>query len=97
MQKPVQNKLNTLIGHSGNSDVDLVVNIDIDTKAIAYSILCSLHAKGELNEQELENAIQKLDSLIERDKKKQKERDQFIENRSRIHEFPQQNTRRRWF
>ena len=48
MQKPVENKLSTVVGHSGNSDVDLVVNIDIDTKAIAYGVLCSLYAKGEL-------------------------------------------------
>lgn len=70
MEKPVLNKLSTLVGHSGNSDVDLVVNIDIDTKAIAYGVLCSLYAKGEINEKELEKAIQKLDTLIERDKRK---------------------------
>ncbi|GIN64408.1 hypothetical protein J27TS8_44010 [Robertmurraya siralis] len=72
MQKPVENKLNTIVRHSGNSDVDLEVNIDIDTKAIAYGMLCSLYAKGELSEMELNKAIQKLDTLIERDKRKKK-------------------------
>ena len=62
-----------MVGHSGNSDVDLEVNIDIDTKAIAYGMLCSLYAKGELSEVELENAIQRLDTFIERDKRKRKE------------------------
>lgn len=72
MEKPNENQLLSLIRNSGNSDVDVTVNIDIDTKAIAYGMLCSLYAKGELTELELERAIQKLDRLIERDKSNQK-------------------------
>lgn len=94
MQKPAQNKLNSLIGHSGNSDVDLTVNID--TKAIAYSMLCSLYAKGDLNEEELENAIRKLDSLIERDKKNQRNNTEIIENRPQSFNHTQQKYRRKW-
>lgn len=96
MQKPAQNKLNTLIGHSGNSDVDLTVNIDIDTKAIAYGMLCSLYAKGDLNEEELENAIRKLDALIEREKKNQRNKTQVIENRPQPYNYTQQKLRRKW-
>ncbi|WP_342430131.1 hypothetical protein [Neobacillus sp. FSL H8-0543] len=94
MEKPVLNKLSTLVGHSGNSDVDLVVNIDIDTKAIAYGVLCSLYAKGEINEKELEKAIQKLDTLIERDKRKKKSNNNTnIENKPKLYDFP---LRRNW-
>ncbi len=97
MQKPIENKLSTVIGHSGNSEVDLVVNIDIDTKAIAYGMLCSLFAKGDLTESELEKAIKKLDSLIERDKKRKNKNNDSIEvNRPRIFDFPNQNSRRNW-
>jgi hypothetical protein len=96
MQKPIENKLNTLIDHSGNSDVDLVVNVDIDTKAIAYGMLCSLYAKGELNDSQLEKAIQKLDGLIERDRKKQRAKDRSGENSAKLYDFPHVNTRRGW-
>ena len=85
MTRPIENKLNTLIGNSGNSEVDLIVNIDIDTKAIAYGVLCSLFAKGEISEPELEKAIQKLDKLIERDKKNKKStNDTIFENKPRL-------------
>ena len=72
MHGPIENKLNTLVGHSGNSDVDLTVNIDIDTKGIAYGMLCSLYAKGELTKLELYKAIHRLDKLIERDKREKR-------------------------
>jgi ribosome-associated translation inhibitor RaiA len=98
MQKPIENKLSTVVGHSGNSDVDLEVNIDIDTKAIAYGMLCSLYAKGDLSDVELEKAIQKLDSLIERDKRKRKSNNNInIENKPKLFDFPPKNTRRNWF
>jgi hypothetical protein len=95
MQKPIENKLSTVVGHSGNSDVDLVVNIDIDTKAIAYGVLCSLYAKGEINDLELEKAIKKLDSLIERDNRNRKSNTNttIIENKPKLFDFPR---RRNW-
>jgi hypothetical protein len=82
-----RNKLETIIGHSGNSDVDLVVNVDIDTKAIAYGMLCSLYAKGELTEQELEQAVRKLDKLIERDNDKKKAEYAYTKD-SKVKLFP---------
>jgi hypothetical protein len=96
MEKPFENKLNTVVGNSGNSDVDLVVNIDIDTNAIAYAVLCSLYAKGEINDLELEKAIKKLDSLIERDKgnRKSKSNTTIIDNNRNLFDFPR---RRNWF
>ncbi|WP_100404307.1 hypothetical protein [Bacillus solitudinis] len=98
MQKPVENKLNTMVGHSGNSDVDLTVKVDIDTKAIAYGMICSLYARGDLNELELEKAIQKLDSLIDRDKEKRKLTNNNITvSKPKLFDFPQQNSRRNWF
>lgn len=93
MQRPIENKLNSLIGHSGNSDVDLTVNIDIDTKAIAYGVMCSLYAKGELDDSQLEKAIQKLDSLIEKDKKNQKA---VIMDNKHTSEFSSRRPRRKW-
>ncbi|WP_188208119.1 hypothetical protein [Alkalibacillus aidingensis] len=67
MGDPVENKVNTLLKDSGNSDVDLTVNVDINTKAIAYGMLCSMYAKGDLSDSELEDAIKKLDSLVKHD------------------------------
>lgn len=93
MQRPIENNLNSHIGHSGNSDVDLTVNIDIDTKAIAYGVICSLYAKGELNDSQLEKAIQKLDSLIEKDKKKQ---NPVIMNNKHKSDSSSRRPRRKW-
>lgn len=95
MEERRENRLNTWIDKSGNSDVDLVVNIE--TKPIAYSILCGLYAKGEINEIELEKAIQKLDSLIERDKRKQRENNYFNEEDNSNRAIRQPISRRRWF
>ncbi|CAM3900984.1 hypothetical protein [Mesobacillus zeae] len=97
MQKPVGNKLNTMIGHSGNSDVDLTVNVEIDTIAIAYGMLCSLYAKGELTDLELEKGIQKLHKLIERDKKRKKfNNNSYNQSTPKLFNSPEQNTRRNW-
>ena len=66
-----ENQIRSLIKNSGNSDVDLNIQIDIETKSIAYAMLCSQFAKGDLSEFELEKAIKKLNEVIERDKKNQ--------------------------
>ena len=97
MHEPTENQLNTLIGHSGNSDVDLTVNIDIDTKGIAYGMLCSLYAKGELTKLELYKAIHRLDKLIERDKrKKEMKNNSVIENETIRLDSPPNRIRRNW-
>lgn len=51
------------VNHSGNSDVDVAVNID--TTALAYAFATFLHATGNLNNSEFETMIQNLNNLIE--------------------------------
>ncbi|WP_053217341.1 hypothetical protein [Virgibacillus senegalensis] len=97
MQKPVENNLRTLLKNSGNSDVDLEVNIDIDTKAIAYGIICSLYGRGDLSERELDKAVQKLDRLVERDRKNRKSNESHLRvSRPKIYDFPDMERRRRF-
>ncbi|MFB6469035.1 hypothetical protein ACE38V_19980 [Cytobacillus sp. Hz8] len=95
MEKPVENKLRSTVNHSGNSDVDLNLKIEIDTKAIAYGMLCSLFAKGDLTELELEKAIRKLDNLIERDRNK-KRNINYYDSRPKSFNFSEQLHRKRW-
>lgn len=94
MERRIENRLKTLIDKSGNSDVDLVVNIE--TKAIAYSILCSSYARGDITEEELDRAIQKLDSLLEKDRHRQRENNQIVEINSRNRNNSRQSSRRKW-
>lgn len=71
--------------------------LNIETKALAYGLLCSIYAKGEINEEELEKAVRKLDSLIERDKNKEKRRreNQIVEMRPRNRLYSN-HSRRKW-
>lgn len=99
------NTLRSIVQDSGNSDIDLDIKIEIETKSIAYAMLCSLFAKGELTESELQDAIDKLDSIIERDQNNRKEQNQshtirldsrqLGKNKS-YYEFPMSNRRRSW-
>ncbi len=72
MQGITDNNSQSLVGNSGNSDVDVNIKINIDTKAIAYGMLCSLFAKGDLTELELDKAVHKLDKIVEADLQKKK-------------------------
>ncbi|SHT26976.1 Uncharacterised protein [Mycobacteroides abscessus subsp. abscessus] len=58
------------IGHSGNSDVDVHVNIEVDTRPIAYAVLCSLLATKQLSQIEFETAVKKLEELTGGSKKR---------------------------
>jgi hypothetical protein len=51
------------IGHSGNSDVDVKVSIEVDTRPIAYALLCSMLATKQLSPSEFETAVKKLEEL----------------------------------
>jgi hypothetical protein len=51
------------IDHSGNSDVDVNVNVQVDTTPIAFAILCSLLATGQFSNEEFELAVRKLEEL----------------------------------
>jgi hypothetical protein len=54
------------IGHSGNSDVDLKVDVNIDTTPIGFAILCSLLATGQMNNEQFQISVQKLEELTNR-------------------------------
>ena len=66
-EEPVQ--VQATIGHSGNSDVDVFTHIEVDTKPIAYAMLCSLYAQGKLSKNEFNLAVRKLEALMNRNKK----------------------------
>jgi hypothetical protein len=64
--KDMDNEVNenlAKIGHSGNSDVDVHVNVQVDTRPIAYAMLCSLLATKQITSVEFESAIGRLDEL----------------------------------
>lgn len=50
------------VAHSGNSDVD--VKVEVDTMPIAYAMLCSLLATKQVSEHEFNNAVQNLKNLV---------------------------------
>jgi len=62
------NEIETIntIGHSGNSDVDLRVDVNVDTTSIGFAILCSLLATGQMNNEEFQIAVKKLEELTNR-------------------------------
>lgn len=51
----------SLIRQSGNSDVD--VSVQVDTTPIAFAMLCSLLATKQLSNEEFESAVRKLEEL----------------------------------
>lgn len=59
---PTDSKSNqSIIRQSGNSDVD--VSVEVDTTPIAYAMLCSLLATKQLSNKEFEAAVRKLEEL----------------------------------
>ncbi|MFJ6412290.1 hypothetical protein ACIQLG_05780 [Terribacillus saccharophilus] len=54
------------IAHSGNSDVDVIV--EVNTMPIAYAMLCSLRATKQISEHEFEDAVNKLKKLVDDDR-----------------------------
>ncbi|WP_051530039.1 hypothetical protein [Anoxybacteroides tepidamans] len=70
-QIKIKNGSISSIGQSGNSDVDIHLNVHVDTTAIAFAILCSLLATKQMNIGEFNEAVRKLEHLIKR-------RDSFI-------------------
>ncbi|WP_284037916.1 MULTISPECIES: hypothetical protein [Neobacillus] len=51
------------IEQSGNSDVDVHVDVHVDTTPIAFAILCSLLATKQMSNFEFEEAVDRLQSL----------------------------------
>ncbi|CEG29711.1 hypothetical protein [Bacillus sp. B-jedd] len=52
------------IGQSGNSDVDINIDVHVDTTAIAFALLCSLLATKQISTGEFEEATRRLEGLI---------------------------------
>ena len=59
----------TEVENSGNSDVDIHVIVEMDTKPIAYAMLCSLLATKQINHKEFNIALKTLEGLIKKDEK----------------------------
>ncbi|MEH7252419.1 hypothetical protein V7111_09885 [Neobacillus niacini] len=53
------------IGQSGNSDVDVQVEVFVDTTPIAFAILTSLLATKQLTVEEFNEAIRRLENLTQ--------------------------------
>ncbi|PLT31395.1 hypothetical protein [Peribacillus deserti] len=63
------------VSHSGNSDVDVNLNVQVDTTAIAYALLCSMLATKQMTEKEFDIAVKKLEGLTDGKKDKKKRAD----------------------
>ncbi|MCF2131999.1 hypothetical protein L1I79_37100 [Strepomyces sp. STD 3.1] len=62
------NQLNkNSIDHTGNSDVDVTVDVEVDTMPIAFAMLYSLFASKQISSEEFELAIQRLKSWNSKD------------------------------
>lgn len=53
------------IGQSGNSDVDVKVDVFVDTTPIAFAILTSLLATNQMTVEEFNEAIRRLENLTQ--------------------------------
>ncbi|WP_084544083.1 hypothetical protein [Paenisporosarcina indica] len=54
------------IGKSGNSDVDVNVNVIVDTTSIAFAYLCSMLATKKMTNDEFDIAVRKLEEMTQR-------------------------------
>ncbi|PLR96794.1 hypothetical protein [Bacillus sp. T33-2] len=80
------------IGHSGNSDVDVNVQVHVDTMAIAYAILCAMLGTNRMTNSEFESAVQKLEELTNRHKDRVMQSQNDV---SKVTLFDQYKARRR--
>ncbi|WP_142919176.1 hypothetical protein [Peribacillus saganii] len=80
-------KNNSAIGHSGNSNVDVHVSVEVDTRPIAYAMLCALLASNQLSNQQFETAVKKWEDLS--DSKKDKSSEEKSEPSSKVRLFGQ--------
>ncbi|MBS4192147.1 hypothetical protein KHA94_18435 [Bacillus sp. FJAT-49705] len=62
----INNESKNSIGQSGNSDVDLQVDIHVDTTAIGIAILCSLLATKQMSNVEFEEAVKRLEEITKK-------------------------------
>ncbi|WP_197277470.1 hypothetical protein [Bacillus sp. FJAT-27245] len=59
----INNETINSIGQSGNSDVDIQVEVKVETTAIAFALLCSLLATKQMNNEEFDEAVRRLEGL----------------------------------
>ncbi|MEJ8767431.1 MULTISPECIES: hypothetical protein [unclassified Oceanobacillus] len=59
-----RNDTRSTIDYSGNSDVDIEVNVD--TTPIAYAMLCTLLATKQISDFEFKKAVHRLEDLIKK-------------------------------
>lgn len=64
----MNNQLHSTIHKSGNSDVD--INIQIETASLAYMYACSLYATGQVNDRQFEEMLQHYHHLVDTEKKR---------------------------
>ncbi|WP_409298450.1 hypothetical protein V1498_09210 [Peribacillus sp. SCS-26] len=72
LSQDIQTNSQSQVNHSGNSDVDVNVNVEVDTTAIAYALLCSMAAMGQMSPAEFDDAVSRLEGLAKRKEKKNK-------------------------
>ncbi|OMP67374.1 hypothetical protein [Domibacillus epiphyticus] len=88
-REDLQNKIS--IGESGNSDVDVNVDVKVDTMPIAFAMLCSLWAAKQLSDEDFELAVRKLEDLTGKKTNKRFFSDNDITN---VRLFEKRRTRR---
>lgn len=71
-KKVGQTVVKSAIKDSGNSDVDVDVNLIVDTTPLAYAIACFLHSTGKISDKEFTHMIKDLKFLIEENKRSPK-------------------------
>lgn len=59
----IRNSSTANLEKSGNSDVDVNLEIHIDNTPIAFAMLCSLYASKQLTLREFNTLVQKLEEL----------------------------------
>jgi len=55
---------NSLVNKSGNSDVDVTVNVE--TTALAYALACYYYADGRLDHKQYETMLKEMDRQFEK-------------------------------
>lgn len=58
--KEIKANVSSAINHSGNSDVDVSVNVQMDTMPIALSLLSLSLANKQISREEFEQAVEEL-------------------------------------
>lgn len=64
MNANIDHLVQSKISNSGNSNVNVDIKIEVDVKPIAFAILYSLFVNNQLTEQQLEEALKRLDSIL---------------------------------